>query len=357
MKISLGEKLKTLRKEKNISQEKLASFLDVSYQAVSKWENDITCPDIFLLPMIARFFDITVDELLQVEKMDEAKLYAEYDARSTELYENGHKKEALAVWQEAYKQMPNNIEVKEMLMSMYYDVDKVKYREDAIALAMDIWGSTDHGYYRGQAISLLVNAYLDSGNRELAQDWIQKATPVFCSRDILWTRMDEGDELIYDVAFCMHWFLEEMYYLACRILAKGGKDTKYGQAVFQMMVAIFETIYLNDDMSYGTMKKLVNMHANIAEDEAVTTKNETVVRTHLERALALTEKSLSIKAHVLTAPMIEGWKVADAPTDNKQIARMLKKIISNEAFDTVRTNIWFEKILQRINVILDIAEP
>ena len=74
MKISLGEKLKTLRKEKNISQEKLASFLDVSYQAVSKWENDITCPDIFLLPEIARFFDITVDELLQVEKIDEAKL-------------------------------------------------------------------------------------------------------------------------------------------------------------------------------------------------------------------------------------------------------------------------------------------
>lgn len=42
MKISLGEKLKTLRKEKNISQEKLASFLGVSYQTVSKWENDIS---------------------------------------------------------------------------------------------------------------------------------------------------------------------------------------------------------------------------------------------------------------------------------------------------------------------------
>ena len=42
MKISLGEKMKTLRKEKNISQEKLASFLDVSYQAVSKWETEVS---------------------------------------------------------------------------------------------------------------------------------------------------------------------------------------------------------------------------------------------------------------------------------------------------------------------------
>ena len=39
MNINLGEKLKCLRKEKNVSQEKLAQYLNVSFQAVSKWEN------------------------------------------------------------------------------------------------------------------------------------------------------------------------------------------------------------------------------------------------------------------------------------------------------------------------------
>ena len=39
MGINLGEKLKSLRKEKNVSQEKLAQYLNVSFQAVSKWEN------------------------------------------------------------------------------------------------------------------------------------------------------------------------------------------------------------------------------------------------------------------------------------------------------------------------------
>ena len=343
MKISLGEKLKTLRKEKNISQEKLASFLDVSYQAVSKWENDITCPDIFLLPEIARFFDITVDELLQVEKIDEAKLYAEYEARSAELYENGHKKEALAIWQEAYKQMPNNIEVKEMLMSIYYDVDKVKYREDAIALAMDIWGSTDHGYYRGQAISLLVSAYLDSGNRELAQDWIQKAAPIFCSRDILWTRIDEGDELIYDVGFCVHWFLEEMYYLACDLIKKSGKDTRYGQKLFKTVSEVYETLYPHDDMSYPTMKKLAYMHINIALDETQTEKSDVVICHHLKRAIDLTEKSVQIKEHDLTAPMVAGWKVIATPTDKLQIARMIRGKMESADFDALRTKDWFIK--------------
>ena len=348
MKISLGEKLKALRKAKNISQEKLASFLDVSYQAISKWENDITCPDIFLLPEIARFFDITVDELLQVEKLDEVKLYAEYEARAVEFYDNGHKKEALAVWQEAYQQMPNNVEVKEMLMSMYYDVDKVKYREDAIGLALDIWNSTDHGYYRGQAISLLVSAYLDSGNRELAQDWIQKASPIFCSRDILWTRMDGGDELIADVGFCTHWFLEEMYYLACRLIEKSGKDTRYGQALFKTVSAVYEALYPNDDMSYETMKKLVYMYINIARDEMATNKNEATARDPIVRAVALAERSVAIKAHELTAPMVAGWKVADAPTDALQIARMLRREMESADFDAIRAKDWFTQEESRL---------
>ena len=64
MSINLGEKLKSLRKEKNISQEKLAQYLNVSFQAVSKWENSRTYPDIEILNELAGLFGITVDELL-----------------------------------------------------------------------------------------------------------------------------------------------------------------------------------------------------------------------------------------------------------------------------------------------------
>ena len=237
--------------------------------------------------------------------------------------------------------MPNNVEVKEMLMSMYYDVDKVKYREDAIALAMDIWGSTDHGYYRGQAISLLVSAYLDSENRELAQDWIQKAAPIFCSRDILWTRMDEGDELIFDVGFCTHWFLEEMYYLACRLIEKSGKGTRYGRELFKTVSAVYETLYPYDDMSYPTIKKLAYMHIHIALDEMQTDKDETVICLHLKRSVDLAEKSLQIKEHDLTAPMVAGWKVTAPPSDKLQIARMIRKKIESADFDVFRTKDWF----------------
>ena len=89
MNINLAEQLKALRKEKNISQEKLATYLGISYQAISKWENGNAYPDIQLLPNIARFFGITIDELLQVEKLDEQALLEEYTAKTEALFRNG----------------------------------------------------------------------------------------------------------------------------------------------------------------------------------------------------------------------------------------------------------------------------
>ena len=59
----LGETLKQLRKEREMTQEQLAEKLQVSRQSVSKWETHISVPDITALPIIARYFGITMDEL------------------------------------------------------------------------------------------------------------------------------------------------------------------------------------------------------------------------------------------------------------------------------------------------------
>lgn len=59
----LGNKIRMLRRNKRMTQEELAQKLSVSAQAVSKWERSIASPDITMLPVIARFFGITMDEL------------------------------------------------------------------------------------------------------------------------------------------------------------------------------------------------------------------------------------------------------------------------------------------------------
>jgi len=61
--LALGEIIKTKRKERNLTQEEVAGALGVSKAAVSKWENCDSYPDVLLLPRIAEFFDVTMDEL------------------------------------------------------------------------------------------------------------------------------------------------------------------------------------------------------------------------------------------------------------------------------------------------------
>ncbi len=64
--MNFGTKIRDLRLQKTITQEQLAAHLNVSPQAVSKWENNLTLPDIQLLPEISVFFGVTIDELFDL---------------------------------------------------------------------------------------------------------------------------------------------------------------------------------------------------------------------------------------------------------------------------------------------------
>lgn len=65
---TLGKRIAALRKEKGMTQEELAEKLGVSPQAVSKWENGQSCPDISLLPRLSAIFGVTTDLLLTGEQ-------------------------------------------------------------------------------------------------------------------------------------------------------------------------------------------------------------------------------------------------------------------------------------------------
>ena len=67
---TLGKRIAMLRKEKGLTQEQLAEKVGVSAQAVSKWENDISCPDITILPLLGDILGVTVDELLGVKPIE-----------------------------------------------------------------------------------------------------------------------------------------------------------------------------------------------------------------------------------------------------------------------------------------------
>ena len=70
---TIGNRICKFRKAKAMTQEDLANLLGVSSQAVSKWENDLSCPDIALLPQLAQVLGVTTDGILS-GKQEEVKL-------------------------------------------------------------------------------------------------------------------------------------------------------------------------------------------------------------------------------------------------------------------------------------------
>ena len=64
--MEIGKTIKALRTQKRVTQEQAAAHLGVSYQAISKWETNASLPDVTLLPAIAAYFGVTIDELFQV---------------------------------------------------------------------------------------------------------------------------------------------------------------------------------------------------------------------------------------------------------------------------------------------------
>ncbi len=71
---SLGSRIGEYRRSRGHTQEQLAQEMGVSSQAVSKWENDISCPDISLLPQLSDFLGISIDMLIRGREPDVVKM-------------------------------------------------------------------------------------------------------------------------------------------------------------------------------------------------------------------------------------------------------------------------------------------
>ena len=72
---TLGMMIASLRKENGMTQFELAEKMGVTDKAVSKWERDLSCPDVNTIPKLAEVFEISVDELMQIkaESQDETR--------------------------------------------------------------------------------------------------------------------------------------------------------------------------------------------------------------------------------------------------------------------------------------------
>ena len=104
----IGDTIRKLRKEKNVTQDVLANFLGVSYQSVSKWERGESYPDITLIPAIASFFGVTTDFLLGVNTVDRENRIKAYEEKYKTLTMQEKYEEASELMKEAIAEFPDH---------------------------------------------------------------------------------------------------------------------------------------------------------------------------------------------------------------------------------------------------------
>jgi len=116
MKLNIGEAIKRMRKEKEITQEDFAEVLGVSCQSVSRWENGLCYPDIELVPTIASFFGVSTDKLMGVDEITEMDDVKKYLERFQLAISRGDIDACIAVAREGVREYPNNYILLDKLM-------------------------------------------------------------------------------------------------------------------------------------------------------------------------------------------------------------------------------------------------
>jgi transcriptional regulator with XRE-family HTH domain len=359
MKIYFGENLKKLRRKRDLTQEDLARFLNVTFQTVSKWERGENAPDIEMLPAIARYFGTTTDALLGVDKVDEEAKIAEYREKWGELYHNKQYKEALAHWRRAYNEMPHNLNV---IYSMLWALHAVPGPEERRAnlpemvsiakrLLDELKPDGEYGGFsgtelRGGVIQAMCRAYASLGDTENAKKYAHMASAGnITERGLLENFVLKGDEQSVFAQKNIAYYLTEIEGCVNSIVyAEGaeGVDLQYKIHAYEVLARLYETVFDNGDFGacHSVMLQfymhLTHLYAEARNADEVI-RCEKLVRHHAHTF----DTSVT---HRLTAPLMNRITF-DVAEYTRPCGFDTPDFLLDEVFDFVRDDPRFQALL------------
>lgn len=192
MDIKLGEKIRALRKQKNISQEVLAQYLGVSFQAVSKWENGDNLPDVTLIPAIAIFFEVSTDELFDFNRLEtEQKVQQACWDIADIRYDEPEKAEQML--RELLKQYPGN-EI--ILNNLLYTMRSPARCEEVVTLCKSILEVAKFDDVRYDVLRILAETYHEMGQQNLVKPTLEQIPEIYFSKLELSANLLDGKDAL-----------------------------------------------------------------------------------------------------------------------------------------------------------------
>jgi Predicted transcriptional regulators len=267
----IGEKIKWLRKKCGMTQENLADYLGITFQAVSRWESGICYPDLEILPLIANIFNVTSDELLGVDITKKQVKIDEYRKESIAAGQRGDGDTAIAVLRKALHEFPNEYSLMcELALSLhFYYLDETDinvkniYYDEALTIGEKILDECTVDKIRYETIRLLVYIYKHKGEYEKAKNLAESMPEIYSCSDMLLSSILEGDELIRHERNN----IELLMFFMKPAIFNVSEDKKYSAAekieIYKLYEKLLEVVYGED--SGEIMKRECGIYHVIAK--------------------------------------------------------------------------------------------
>ncbi len=341
MNIKLGEKIKVLRKRDSRRQEDLAAALGVTNQAVSRWESDGCYPDMELIPSIANYFGISIDELFGYESDRQKKI--DKTIECVDKYDISHRddgdwvEECLLMLRESLAEFPNNerllITLAETLWeagwrrnhgNMFYDTDGfIKYDFDhhkknefwleCVKICENLIENTkDNGIFT-RAVKIIVPLYRNFGEYEKAISYAIRMPSLCESQEFLLTEATDGKE---QAEYVGKFLLESVRQLS-------------EQIIFGLVANIksFET-----DMPIEKVKGAISLFSLICDDGNFGVHHDFVSKLYLYLSRLQWEKGYTDDAFSSLDLALEHAKAFEALFDEKE-HRLSARLVSFVKYD------------------------
>jgi len=345
MNIILGQRMRELRAGGGNTQEQLAAHLGVTAQAVSKWERGEGFPDITMLPAIASFYGVSVDELLGVDEEARRKKLDAYNEKDRKLLQAGDTAGRISLWREAHREFPNEPSVLHALSFVLRGESLSNHREEIIFLAKRLLKEAARsGEYFG-AVNNLCRAYASMGNIDEAKRYASMAGRYIGTENELMIRILEGEEA---AAFCQ-WNIETLVDLISSnaeiMLKKGSFSAEEQIHIGEQIIKLFSLIY--EDGNYGFYHcRVSDWYMRLARDYARAGKQSHTLRClrcAVEHAIAYDR----LEEGSYTALIVNRQRFGSNCDSEKQAAARQKET-ADVCFDFVRADAQFMQLLNQL---------
>lgn len=263
MKLLIGKIIRDLRQSHGITQEELAQHLGLSFQAISKWERGDGYPEITMLPRLASFFEISVDDLLGMKELKTADKLQKINDEWEDNRNAGRHIENVKLMRDALEIWPTEpillIQLSASLERLGGDEDsKRRYLLESIKLQESALGYCTDPQLCTTLLFNLADSWLKIGEKRRAVDYARKLPNIYKIRETALVRIledkDEQQMLSQHALQGIIWTLA--FHL--NILAETTKSVTF----YTQIISVINTLFENDKPNWAlqiineTKKKL-----------------------------------------------------------------------------------------------------